>query len=148
MFTKVSDTNNNIKVTKEAIYDITFDPYSQIITAQEHKEIKTYDVYIKGGMNSWKFDFLDQWKLKNSPSNLNLYEITLAFEENWELGIVVYNVGETEGYGTWVGRENLGTSGDANDKFAVDSGNLKCNTAGTYKVTYNAETKTIDFYQA
>lgn len=148
LFTKVSDTNNNIKVTKEALYDITFDPYSQIITATEHVQIKTYDVYIKGGMNGWKFNFLDEWKLKNSPSNLNLYEITLAFEENWELGIVVYNVGETEGYGTWVGRENLGTSGDANDKFATSSGNLKCNTAGTYKVTYNAETKTIDFYQA
>lgn len=148
LFTKVSDTNNNIKVAKASTYDITFDPYSQIITAEEHVEVKTYDVYIKGGMNSWNFNFLDQWKLKNSSSNLNLYEITLEFEADWELGIVVYNVGETEGYGTWVGRENLGTEGDANDKFATESGNLKCNTAGQYKVVYNSETKTIDFYQA
>lgn len=148
LFSKVSDTNNNIKVLKEGSYDITFDAYSQIISVSEHVEEVSYDIYIKGGMNSWNFGFKEEWKLTKNTENPSLYEITLDFEKDWEVGLALFNEGETTGYGTWIGLEKLGTSGDANDKFAVASGNLKCNTAGKYKVVYNIETEKIDFYLA
>lgn len=148
LFSKVSDTNNNIKVLKEGSYDITFDAYSQIISVSEHVEEVSYDIYIKGGMNSWNFGFKEEWKLTKNTENSSLYEISLDFEKDWEVGLALFNEGETTGYGTWIGLEKLGTSGDANDKFAVASGNLKCNTAGKYKVVYNIETEKIDFYLA
>lgn len=148
LFSKVSDTNNNIKVLKEGSYDITFDAYSQIITVSEHVEEVSYDIYIKGGMNSWNFGFKEEWKLTKNSENSSLYEITLDFEKDWEVGLALFNEGETTGYGTWIGLDKLGTSGDANDKFAQASGNLKCNTAGKYKVVYNIETDKIDFYLA
>lgn len=148
LFSKVSDTNNNIKVLKEGSYDITFDAYSQIISVSEHVNEVSYDIYIKGGMNSWNFGFKEEWKLTKNTENPSLYEITLDFEKDWEVGLALFNEGETTGYGTWIGLEKLGTSGDANDKFAVASGNLKCNTAGKYKVVYNIETEKIDFYLA
>ena len=146
LFEKVSSTNNNIKVLKAGAYDITFDAYSQIITVIEHVEEVSYDVYIKGGMNNWSFNFLDEWKLKKNETDSKLYEIVLDFSVDWEVGLAVYNEGETTGYGEWVGLQSLGVDGDANDKFVVASGNLKCNTAGKYKVVYNSETKKIDFY--
>lgn len=148
LFSKVSDTNNNIKVLKEGSYDITFDAYSQIITVSEHVDEVNYDIYIKGGMNSWNFGFKEEWKLTKNAENSSLYEITLDFEQGWEVGLALFNEGETTGYGSWIGLDKLGTSGDANDKFKVESGNLKCNTAGKYKVAYNIETEKIDFYQA
>lgn len=147
-FSAVSSTNKNIKVLKEASYNVTFDPYKQQISISEYETFTTYDVYIKGGMNNWAFNFLPEWKLTQNEINPTIYEITLDFEENWEVGLVYYNVGETTGYGTWVGREKLGTSGNANDKFQTESGNLKCNTADKYRVVYNQETDNIDFYLA
>lgn len=147
-FSAVSSTNKNIKVLKEASYNVTFDPYTQQISISRYGTFTTYDVYIKGGMNNWAFNFLPEWKLTQNEIDPTIYEITLDFEENWEVGLVYYNVGETTGYGTWVGREKLGTSGNANDKFQTESGNLKCNTADKYRVVYNQETDNIDFYLA
>ena len=147
-FSAVSSTNKNIKVLKEAAYNVTFDPYTQIITISRYGTFTTYDVYIKGGMNNWAFNFLPKWKLAQNEIDPTIYEITLDFEKNWEVGLAYFNEGEKTGYGTWVGREKLGTSGDANDKFEVESGNLKCNTAGKYRVVYNQETDKIDFYAA
>ena len=147
-FSAVSSSNKNIKVLKEAAYNVTFDPYTQQITISRYGTFTTYDVYIKGGMNNWAFNFLPEWKLTQSTVDPTIYEITLNFEANWEVGLAYFNEGEKTGYGTWVGREKLGTSGDANDKFEVESGNLKCNTAGKYRVVYNQETDKIDFYAA
>ena len=147
-FSAVSSSNKNIKVLKEASYNVTFDPYTQQISISEYEAFTTYDVYIKGGMNNWAFNFLPEWKLTQNETDPTIYEITLDFEENWEVGLVYYNEGETTGYGTWVGREKLGTSGNANDKFQTESGNLKCNTADKYRVVYNQETDNIDFYLA
>lgn len=104
------------------------------------------DCYIKGGMNEWEHNFSNDWKLKQNENNKNLYEITLAFEEGWEVGLAQYNVGDTEGFGNWVGRDNIGTAGDANASFNPGSGNLKCSVAGTYRVVYNVSENTIDFY--
>ncbi|MCD8373218.1 MAG: InlB B-repeat-containing protein, partial [Clostridia bacterium] len=106
----------------------------------------TYDIYIKGGMNSWDHNFSSSYKLTASTSDATVFEITLTFESGWELGLALYESGATEGYGDWIGLSNLGTTGDANSIFTVESGNLTCNTAGTYKVTYNAVSGEIDFY--
>lgn len=149
LFSTVSDKNKNIKVLEEGAYDITFDPYSQVMTVVKHvEEEKGYDIYIKGGMNSWRFDFKDEWKLIQNATDKNLYEITLDFDADWELGLALYDEGIREGYGEWIGKDNIGTSGDSNDKFVGETNNLKCNTAGKYKVVYNIETKKIDFYAA
>lgn len=143
-FEAASDTNNNIKVKTEGVYDISFDSYSKVITIKSANA--GFDIYIKGGMNGWDHAFDAQYKLTKSETKANVYEITLTFEKDWQLGLAKYDEGATTGNGEWIGLDNLGTSGDANDKFAVTSGNLTCNTAGTYRVTYNTETGKLDFY--
>jgi len=52
---------------------------------------------------------------------------------------------EGSGNGGWVGRAQLGTEGTANNMFG-DSGDLACATAGTYRLTYNYKTNTLDIY--
>ena len=143
-FEAASDTNNNIKVKTEGVHDISFDSNSKIMTIKSANA--GFDIYIKGGMNGWDHAFNAQYKLTKSETEANVYEITLTFEKDWPLGLAKYDEGATTGNGEWIGLDNLGTSGDANDKFAVTSGNLTCNTAGTYRVTYNTETGKIDFY--
>ena len=146
-FSAVSDTNKNIKVLRAASYDVELDAYAQIITVTEHVDDIVYDIYIKGGMNSWNHNFDAQWKLTRNSENKDIYEISLAFEVDWEVGLARYNEGETTGYGEWIGKDKLGTSGNANDAFRVESGyNLKCNQAGTYRVTYSVSTDKLDFY--
>lgn len=143
-FEAASATNNNIKVKTEGVYDISFDSYSKIITI---KSVNAgFDIYIKGGMNGWSHNFDAQYKMTKSAKEANVYEITLEFEANWELGLAKYDEGVKTGDGEWVGLDNLGTSGDANEQFSQASGNLKCKQAGTYRVTYNTETGKIDFY--
>ncbi len=136
--------NYNFKVVTAGTYNITIDSYSKIVNIKSADA--GYDIYIKGGMNSWNHAFNAQYKLTKSSENANVYEITLAFEANWELGLAKYDEGANSGNGEWIGLANLGTSGDANEQFRQESGNLKCKTAGTYKVTYNLETGKIDFY--
>lgn len=136
--------NYNFKVVTEGTYNITFDSYSKIVKIKSADA--GYDIYIKGGMNGWAHNFNPQYKLAQSEADKNIYEITLAFEADWELGLAKYDEGAATGGGEWIGLNNLGTSGDANEQFRQDSGNLKCKTAGTYKVTYNLETGEIDFY--
>lgn len=136
--------NYNFKVVTAGTYNITIDSYSKIVNIKSANA--GYDIYIKGGMNGWAHAFNAQYKLAKSSDNANIYEITLAFEENWELGLAKYDEGANSGNGEWIGLNNLGTSGDANEQFSQASGNLKCKAAGTYKVTYNLETGKIDFY--
>lgn len=136
--------NYNFKVVTAGTYNITFDSYSKIVKIKSANA--GYDIYIKGGMNGWEHAFGAQYKLTKSTTDSKVYEITLAFEANWELGLAKYDEGATSGNGDWIGLANLGTAGDANEQFKQDSGNLKCKTAGTYKVSYNIETGKIDFY--
>ncbi|MDE6505235.1 MAG: InlB B-repeat-containing protein [Clostridia bacterium] len=136
--------NYNFKVVTAGTYNITFDSYTKIVNIKSADA--GYDIYVKGGMNGWNHNFDAQYKMTESESDANVYEITLAFEENWELGLAKYDEGAASGNGDWIGLANLGTSGDANEQFSQETGNLKCKTAGTYKVTYNLETGTIDFY--
>ena len=143
-FSAVGGGNNNIKVLVAGNYDITFDSYSKIMTIKPAGA--GFDIYIKGGMNSWNHDFNAQYKLTKSATNDKIFEITLDFEADWELGLAKYDEGATEGYGDWIGLDKLGTSGDANEQFRQASGNLKCKAAGKYKVTYNIETDEINFY--
>ena len=140
----LASTNYNFKVVTAGTYNITIDSYTKIVNIKSADA--GYDIYIKGGMNGWEHAFNAQYKLAKSEADSNVYEITLAFEANWELGLAKYDEGANSGNGDWIGRDNLGTSGDANEQFNQPSGNLKCKTAGTYKVSYNLETGKIDFY--
>lgn len=144
-FEMASKDNENIKVKKAGTYIISFDSYSKIITIVD-PNADPFDIYIKGGMNGWEHKFNADFRLTRSETNKDEYSITLAFEANWEVGLAQYAAGENSGNGGWIGLDKLGTTGDANDKFAVTSGNLKCNTAGTYKVLYNVTTEKLNFY--
>lgn len=146
-FGPVSDTNKNIKILEAGAYDISFDRYAKQISIKEHVEgIPTYDVFIKGTMNSWKFDFKDEWKFTQNPAKAAEYEITLAIGKGDEFGIVVYDEGSQEGYGTWVGKDKVGTSGTLNDKFDLTKNNITCKEAGTYRIVYDNAAVTLDFY--
>lgn len=144
-FEQAAKDNYNIKVKTAGTYDIIFDSYTKLITIVD-PNADPNDIYIKGGMNGWAHNFSADYRLTRNSTNKNLYEITLDFQAEWELGLAKYAAGANSGNGDWIGLDNLGTDGDANDKFKVASGNLKCNTAGKYKVVYNIETNKIDFY--
>ena len=149
-FSAVGGGNNNIKVLVAGNYDVTFDAYAKQITVKTHVEEELpLDVYVKGTMTGWKVLFDDpSWKLAQSATNKAQYDITVALEVNAELGLAVYESGVTEGYGTWVGKDNLGTSGDKNDKFDVTGYNIKCTESASYRIVYDSVASTIDFYAA
>ncbi len=141
-FSAVGGGNNNIKVLVAGNYDISFNEYTKVMTIMKSEPV-VYDVFIKGGMNSWEHAFADQYKLAMDGDS---YEITLAFELDWEFGLVGYNSNAHTGYGDWIGKANIGTDGDSNDLFVSDAGNLKCEQAGTYRIVYNHTTGKIDIY--
>ncbi len=144
-FSAVGDGNNNIKVLVAGNYDITFNEYTKVMTIKKC-EPTTYDIFIKGGMNSWEHAFADEYKLSMDSDS---YEITLAFESGWEFGLVGYLSNSYEGYGDWIGKDKLGTDGDANSIFIEEgAGNLKCTEAGTYRIVYNHTDAKIDIYRA
>lgn len=143
-FSAVGGGNNNVKVLVAGNYDITFNEYTKVMSIKKSESV-VYDIFIKGGMNNWDHSFKEDYKLS---MNGDSYEITLVFEENWELGLVGYQSNAHEGYGDWIGKDKLGSSGDANSVFIVDGAyNLKCSVAGTYRVVYNKTTDTIDIYK-
>lgn len=143
-FSAVGGGNNNVKVLVAGNYDITFNEYTKVMSIKKSESV-VYDIFIKGGMNNWDHSFKEDYKLS---MNGDSYEITLVFEENWELGLVGYQSNAHEGYGDWIGKDKLGSSGDANNVFIVDGAyNLKCSVAGTYRVVYNKTTDTIDIYK-
>ncbi len=144
-FSAVGGDNNNIMILAGGNYNISFNSYSKIMTIKPAEDLG-YDIYVKGGMNSWEHAFSDEYKLVKSADG-KTYELTLAFEVDWELGLARYDFGSNEGYGDWIGLANLGNLGDSNDAFKQDgASNLKCKTAGSYKIVYTVETNTIDFY--
>lgn len=147
-FEAASETNNNIKVKTEGNYDISFDSYSKIITISAHIDsADKFDLWVKGDtLNGWDAKFDPQYRMTLSADGKS-YEFTVTVESSLEFGIAKYDKGSQEGYGDYIGLSALGTAGDANELFNPGSGsNFKCTTAGTYKIVYNIESGTIDFY--
>ncbi len=144
-FSAVGGGNNNIKVLVAGNYDISYNEYTKVMTIAKTEDV-VYDVFIKGGMNSWEHAFADDYKL---AMNGESYEITLAFEKDWEFGLVGYPSNAHEGYGDWIGKDKLGQLGDANSIFVQEgANNLKCAEAGTYRIVYNHANGTIEIYKA
>ncbi len=141
-FSAVGGGNNNIKVLVAGNYDITFNEYTKVLTIKTSAPVG-YDVFIKGGMNSWDHAFNTDYQLTETEG---VYEITLAFEVDWEFGLAGFASNDHTGYGDWIGKANIGTAGDSNELFVSEAGNLKCETAGTYKIVFTKATNTIDIY--
>lgn len=142
-FSAVSKDNKNVKVGESGTYNITFNSYSKVLTIAKVGR----DVFVKGTMNSWNHEFKDEFKMTANSENKEVYEITLTFEKDVEFGLDAYNIGAKEG-GLWVGKDKLGTTGDANAIFTVEGkGNLCCSEAGKYRIAYNYKTGIIDIYK-
>lgn len=153
-FEVASATNNNIKIKTAGTYDVSFDSYSKMITIVNHVEADpadTLDIYIKGsGINNWNHGFSADYVMTLSADKTTYeYTLTVAANSTVEFGLEKHTKGEKEGYGDYLGLSALGSSGDANSSFTLESGaNFKCSTAGTYKIVYNIETGKVDFYAA
>ncbi len=140
-FGVASKDNHNIKVGEDGTYNITFDAYMQTVSIAKDGK----DVYIKGDtVNNWEHKFQDEYKF-TVTQDAAVYELTIELAEGAKFGLAVYNIGESSGNGGWVGRAQLGTDGTANNMFG-ESGDLACATAGTYRLTYNYKTNTLDIY--
>ena len=139
----VSKDNKNVKVGESGTYNITFNSYSKVLTIAKVGK----DVFVKGTMNGWKHEFKDEFKMTANSENKNIYEITLTFAKDVEFGLDAYNIGAKDG-GLWVGKDKLGTDGDANAIFTVEGkNNICCSEAGEYRVVYNYKTDKIDIYK-
>lgn len=142
-FSAVSKNSKNVKVGESGTYNITFNSYSKVLTIAKVGK----DVFVKGTMNGWNHEFKDEFKMTANSENKDVYEITLTFAKDVEFGLDAYNIGAQEG-GLWVGKDKLGTTGDANAIFTVEGkGNICCSEAGEYRVTYNYKTGIIDIYK-
>lgn len=150
------NSNYNLKVAKSGAYNIIFNAYAKVIEITPAGQEDT--VHIKGS-------FVESWNIIDPDTNLpsdeykltqqdGVYEITMTITEDmvaggasWQAGLMVNTTTGTDG--EWIGASNLGTdSGDnANALFRPESGNnLTCTTAGTYRVTFDLATKTINIY--
>lgn len=142
-FSAASKDNKNVKAGESGTYNITFNSYSKVLTIAKVGK----DVFVKGTMNGWVHEFKNEFKMTANSENKEVYEITLTFAKDVEFGLDVYNIGAKEG-GVWVGKDKLGTTGDANAIFTVEGkGNICCSEAGEYRVTYNYKTGIIDIYK-
>lgn len=143
----------NIKVATAGNYDITFNSYSKIIKILPHVEgADVYDIYLKGtGVynsgdteSAWKHNFAESWKMTLNEDE-TAYEFVIVVKETAEFGLELFDKGVASGDGQFLNTAAMGTAGDANSLFGT-SGNLKCTTAGTYKIVYTLETSKIDIY--
>ena len=137
----VTTSNYNIAVLADGTYNITFDPYSKLITI-EAANAQTV-VYLNGTINGWSHSFSETYRFTRNEETGN-YEFTYTFAEGDQFGLVV-NPTEAAPSQTWVGVGAMGTSGDANATFAGTS-NFTCSVAGTYRVVYDADAGTVDIY--
>ncbi len=152
------NSNYNFKVIKTGTYNITINAYAKVI---EITPVGMEDtVHIKGS-------FVPAWNIIDPETNLpsdayklsgkdGLYEITMTITEdmvaggaNWQCGLQVNTTTGTDG--EWIGIDHLGADADdnVNALFRPKSGNnLTCTTAGTYRITFDIWTKTINIYKA
>ena len=137
----VTTSNYNIAVLADGTYNITFDPYSKLITIEDANAQTV--VYLNGTINGWSHSFSETYRFTRNEKTGN-YEFTYTFAEGDQFGLVV-NPTEAAPSQTWVGVGAMGTSGDANATFAGTS-NFTCSVAGTYRVVYDADAGTVDIY--
>ena len=152
------NSNFNLKVAKAGEYNITFNAYAKVIEITPAGQEDT--VHIKGS-------FVESWNIIDPATNLpsdeyklinnnGVYEITMTITEDmvangatWQAGLMVNTT--TGNDGEWVGVSNLGADSEdnVNALFRPESGNnLTCSTAGTYRITLDLATKTINIYKA
>ncbi len=152
------NSNYNLKVAKAGVYNLTWNAYAKVLEITPAGQEDT--VHIKGS-------FVDSWNIidpnTGKPSDDykltlkdGLYEITMTITEdmvangaNWQCGLVVNTT--TGSDGDWIGLSCLGADSpdNVNSLFRPESGNnLTCTTAGTYRITFDLATKTINIYQA
>jgi hypothetical protein len=138
----------NIKIVTAGLYNIQFDIYNRSIKIAEGGN----DVYLKGGFvgcgngTNWDHGFASSLKFSPVANVEGLYVLEITLENNgsniaW--GLAVYDVGATTGGGSFVGRDNLGTQGDA--VIIGDTGNPQL-AEGHYWFTYDAVTNTVNVY--
>lgn len=141
--------NYNFKVLIASTYTITFDSYSKIVTIEDMA--LGYDIYINGNMQgaSWPVSFDAQYKFTQSETDENIYELTFTFDDEYEFGFKAYPAGTTDpaSNSDWLGLAKMGTEGTANNLFkGTSASNFMSTVPGTYRIVYNAETDTVDFY--
>ena len=145
-----SSGNYNFTVLISSTYTITFDSYSRIVTIEDVD--LGYDYYINGSMqgSSWPVSFDAMYKFTQSEDNENIYELVFTFNDVYEFGFKAYPAGTTDttDNSDWIGLSAMGTQGTANSLFTSEqsSSNFVSTTPGTYRIVYNAEAGTIDFY--
>lgn len=151
------NSNYNLKIVTGGVYNITYNAYARVIEITPADQEDT--VHIKGS-------FVDSWNILDPDTNLpsdayklenrdGVYEITMTITEDmvangatWQAGLMVNTT--TGNDGEWIGVSNLGADGadNANALFRPESGNnLTCTTAGTYRITFDLATKTINIYK-
>ena len=152
------NSNYNLKVAKTGVYNITFNAYAKVIEITSAGQEDT--VHIKGS-------FVPSWNIIDPDTNLpsddykltnngGVYEIAMTITEdmvangaNWQAGLMVNTTTGTDG--EWIGASSLGADAadNVNALFRPESGNnLTCTTAGTYRITFDLATKTINIYKA
>lgn len=151
------NSNYNLKVAKAGVYNIVYNAYAKVIEITPAGQEDT--VHIKGS-------FVDSWNIIDPATNLpsddykltnndGVYEITITITEDmvangatWQAGLMVNTTTGTDG--EWIGVSCLGADADdnVNALFRPESGNnLTCTTAGTYRITFDLATKTINIYK-
>ena len=151
------NSNYNLKVAKAGVYNIVYNAYAKVIEITPAGQEDT--VHIKGS-------FVDSWNIIDPETNLpsddyklvgndGVYEITMTITEDmvangatWQAGLMVNTTTGTDG--EWIGVSCLGADADdnVNALFRPESGNnLTCTTAGTYRITFDLATKTINIYK-
>lgn len=156
--TSPENSNYNLKVAKAGVYNIAYNAYAKVIEITPAGQDDT--VHIKGS-------FVDSWNIIDPATNLpsddyklvgndGVYEITMTITEDmvangatWQAGLMVNTTTGTDG--EWIGVSCLGVDADdnVNALFRPASGNnLTCTTAGTYRITFDLATKTINIYKA
>lgn len=152
------NSNYNLKVAKAGVYNIVYNAYAKVIEITPAGQDDT--VHIKGS-------FVDSWNIIDPETNLpsddyklvgndGVYEITMTITEDmvangatWQAGLMVNTT--TGNDGEWIGVSCLGSDAadNVNALFRPESGNnLTCSTAGTYRITFDLATKTINIYKA
>lgn len=152
------NSNYNLKVAKAGVYNIVYNAYAKVIEITPAGQDDT--VHIKGS-------FVESWNIIDPDTNLpsddyklvgndGVYEITMTITEDmvangatWQAGLMVNTTTGTDG--EWIGVSNLGadSADNVNALFRPESGNnLTCTTAGTYRITFDLATKTINIYKA
>lgn len=150
------NSNYNLKVAVTGVYNITYNAYAKVIEIVPAGREDT--VHIKGSfVASWNIidpatgKPSDDYKL---TENDGVYEIVMTITEEmvadgatWQAGLVVNTT--TGNDGDWIGLGCLGADAEdnVNALFRPESGgNLTCTTAGTYRITFDLATKTINIY--